>query len=125
MVLCQMPYSSFNRNQPTGTILKIQCRCGALIVDSTDCLAHKAHLTPDQCRFGVLDAIDEEVINPLSNGELSKDDASTRARNIFEAATRTMWQCRSCGSLFIDAQDGSLQCFTPENANNRKDILAS
>ncbi|MEJ5031346.1 hypothetical protein [Comamonas sp. MYb69] len=80
---------------------------------------------PDQCRFGVFDAIDEAVIDPLANGELSKDDAYMRARNIIQAATRTMWQCRSCGSLFIDTQDGSLQCFTPESANNRKDILAS
>ncbi|WP_166656414.1 hypothetical protein [Comamonas sp. JUb58] len=79
---------------------------------------------PDQSRFGALDAIDEEVIDPIANGKLSKDDAYMRARCILQASTRTMWQCRSCARLFINAQDGSLHCFTPEDANTDKDILA-
>jgi len=79
---------------------------------------------PDQSRFVALDAIDEQVIDPIADGKLSKDDAYMRARSIFQASTRTMWQCRSCGRLFINAQDGSLHCFAPEDANTDKDILA-
>ena len=43
--------------------MKIGCHCGATISDSSDYVAHKAHLTPDQDIYGVWDGIDDEVID--------------------------------------------------------------
>ena len=41
--------------------MKIKCQCGAVIVDQTDYLPHKAYIIPDQEWFGILDAIDEAI----------------------------------------------------------------
>ncbi len=35
--------------------MKIECRCGRMIIDQTDCLPYKAHLIPDQEWFQVHD----------------------------------------------------------------------
>ncbi|MFG5775759.1 hypothetical protein ACFIQF_01675 [Comamonas sp. J-3] len=104
--------------------MKIPCRCGSLIVDGTDYLPNKAHLTPDQGWFNVFDTIDSAIIDSIFSGKLSKDDAYMHARKIVQTPTRTMWQCGSCGRLFIDSQDGSLQCFSPEDPEKGKNILA-
>ncbi len=103
--------------------MKIGCRCGATISDSTDYISHKAHLTPDQEIYGVMDGIDDEVIDRVGSGELPVEDAYVVARRIMSSPTRTMWQCFECGRLYIDGPDGDLHCFVPENEQTEKRIL--
>src|SRR5258707_897572 len=65
-----------------GVGVKIGCRCGATISDSTDSLSHKAHLTPDQDLYGVWEGIDEEVIDRVASGELAVRDAYMKSRRM-------------------------------------------
>lgn len=94
--------------------MKIGCHCGASIVDQTDDLPYKGHLTPDQVWFATYDAIDDEVIDPVADGRLGREAAYHHARRIISRAARRMWQCRVCGRLYIDGRDGQLRCFVPE-----------
>lgn len=103
--------------------MKIGCHCGEVIRDQTDYLAYKAHLTPDLNWFGVLDGIDEEVIDPVASGQLSVEDAYMMSRRIVASPTRTMWQCNKCGRLYIEGRDSKLHCYRPENSEADKDIL--
>jgi hypothetical protein len=105
--------------------VKIGCHCGASVVDQTDYLPHKGHLIPDQEWFTTYDAIDDQVIDPVADGRLSKEEAYHLARCIISRFARLMWQCRECGRLYIDGLDGQLRCFTPESEQADREILRS
>ena len=105
--------------------MKIGCRCGASIIDQTDDLPHKGHLVPDQAWFATYDAIDDEVIDPVADGRLGKEEAYHRARSIIGRSARLMWQCRACGRLYIDGLDGQLRCFMPEDEPADREVLRS
>ncbi|MGL6096264.1 MAG: hypothetical protein ACRC7O_10775 [Fimbriiglobus sp.] len=95
--------------------MKIKCHCGTLIVDISDSLPHKAHLIPDQAWFETYDAIDDEVIDPVADGQLERDEAYHLARHIISRSARSMWQCRACGRLYIDDLNHDLRCFVPQD----------
>lgn len=103
--------------------MKIACHCGATIVDQTDDLPHKGHLIPDQAWFATWDTIDGEVIDPLADGRLSREAAYHHARLVLGRAARLMWQCRTCGRLYIDSQGGRLRCFVPEGEPSGREVL--
>lgn len=103
--------------------MKIDCRCGASIIDETDDLPHKGHLLPDQAWFATYDAIDDEVIDPMADGRLGKEAAYHLARRIISRSARLMWQCRACGRLYIDGRDGQLRCFVPEGEPADREVL--
>ncbi len=105
--------------------MRIDCHCGKIISDTTDHLAHKAHLTPDQDIYEVWDGIDDEVIDRVASGELAVGDAYMKSRHIINSPTRSMWQCFECGRLYIDGPDGELYCFVPEHEETEKRILRS
>jgi hypothetical protein len=103
--------------------MKISCRCGAMISDTTDYISRKGHLTPDQEIYGVWDGIDDEVIDRVASGELSVNDAYMVSRRIMSSPTRLMWQCFECGRLYIDGPNGDLHCFVPEDEHTEKRML--
>jgi hypothetical protein len=105
--------------------MKIGCECGAVIVDQTDYLPHKGHLIPDQDWFDTLDAVDDEVVNRLVAGEITKDDAYWQVRVIIIRSVRMVYECRECGRLYIDDHEGNLQSYVPENRDASKEILRS
>ena len=105
--------------------MKIGCECGGSILDSTDNLSHKAHLILDQDWFNVYDAIDDDVIDPVSEGTLPKENAYMNARQIISSRSRLMWQCPACGRLYIDGNEGTLQCFVPATDETDKRILSA
>ena len=103
--------------------MKIACRCGQSISDTSDYISHKAHFTPDQEIYGVWDGIETEVIDRVASEELPVEDAYMVFRSIMSSPSRTMWQCFVCGRLYIDGPDGDLHCFVPENEETEKRIL--
>lgn len=105
--------------------MKIGCHCGALLVDQADDLPHKGHLIPDQEWFATYDAIDDEIIDLVADGRLSKEAAYHHARRIINRSARLMWQCRACGRLYIDGLDGQLRCFVPEGEPEDREVLRS
>ncbi|XYH93634.1 hypothetical protein ACMHYB_38080 [Sorangium sp. So ce1128] len=70
-------------------------------------------------------AIDDEVIDPLADGRLSKEAAYHHARRIISQSARFMWQCPDCGRLYIDGLDGQLRCFIPDGEPVDREILRS
>lgn len=105
--------------------MKIGCQCGATIFDQTDDLPHKAHLIPDQEWFAKFDALDDKVIDPLVRGELTPQAAYMLARAILCEAARLMWQCATCGRLYIDDRANELQSYLPAEDTTAKEVLRS
>ena len=103
--------------------MKIQCHCGALIVDQTDDLSHKARLLPDQVWNAVSDALDDEVVNAVADGRLGREAACHRWREIVGRSARLMWQCRACGRLYVDDQQHQLQCYVPASEDTSRQVL--
>lgn len=105
--------------------MKIGCECGSTIVDQTDFLPHKASFIPDQELFAVFDALDQEVVDPLAAGRLNRDEAYWKSRQIINRASRLMYECRSCGCLYIDDRAGTLQRYVPADVITGREILRS
>lgn len=103
--------------------MKIGCACGETILDSTDYLPQKGHLIPDQKWDKIFDAVDEEVIAPLSAGKITIEEAYMKSRHLIFEDSRLMWQCASCGRLYIDDLNRELQCYVPETDETSKQIL--
>lgn len=103
--------------------VKIPCHCGAVIIDQTDDLPHKAHLIPDQEWFATCDTIDHAIIDLMAAGQLDKEAAYHLTRRILSRATRLLWQCHACGRLYIDDPHKGLQCYAPESEQTSREIL--
>lgn len=80
--------------------MKIRCQCGYLIVDTSDFIAYKGYIVPDQ---------DIEDFEEGSNTQ------------IYEKS-RIIYQCESCGRLAVDI-DNEIYFFTPEIS--MKKVLSS
>jgi hypothetical protein len=104
--------------------VKITCECGGLIVDQTDALPHKAHFIPDQSWFEVLDAMDEAIARCGPSGD-EKEATQMKIRTLLGRATRSAWQCRACGRLFLDDQKFELQAFAPDSESVTHEIFRS
>ena len=105
--------------------MKIGCHCGQTIFDITDALPEKAHLISDQDWLHVFDRLDAEVVDRLADKTLERDAAYMKTRAVIGEAARMMWQCRSCGRLYIDDRSGKLHCYLPANDETDKEILRS
>ena len=105
--------------------MKIGCYCGATILDSTDCLPTKGHLIADEEWFSVYDAIDDEVVDPVSTGKMTAEEAHMKSRRILSSRSWLMWQCSTCGRLYIDDLNGKLQCYVPEHPETDRQVLRS
>ena len=93
--------------------MKIQCSCGATIHDGGDGLSHKAHVIPDPTLNPLLDAIDEVVGKPCFT-VTQREAAAMRVRELLVDAMRQAWQCRTCGRLYIDDAQRTLNSYAPE-----------
>lgn len=103
--------------------MKIVCHCGSTIYDGPEGNPNKAHLTPDQGWCAMWDTLDN-AFDGVATGLLSPDAASMRARQAFsDAGSRLMWQCTSCGSLYLDSRDGTLQRFAPSTPETDNTLL--
>jgi hypothetical protein len=103
--------------------VKIPCVCGQTIVDSDES-SWKGHLVPDQDLFGLLDAIDR-AIELSGPSPQEKETACMHVRHHVTQASKLVWQCASCGRLYIDGHNGELQIFQPSTSNTQRKVLAS
>ena len=103
--------------------MKISCYCGEMIVDSTDNLPQKGRLIPDQDWLEMFDALEVQVVERLAAGTLSFEAACMQMRELICSPVRGMWQCASCGRIYIDDREGQLQCFLPEKDETDKRVL--
>ena len=103
--------------------MKIGCYCGATIYDQSDSLPHKGHFIPDQKWLAAYDAIDEDVIDPLLDGSLEREAAYIKSRGIISGSSRLIYQCRSCGRLYVEDGNRQLHCYVPASSETAKEIL--
>ena len=82
--------------------MRIICRCGHTISDSTDCLPDKAHLLADQDLYALYD---------------EHEDPAARFEAVRELM-RCIYQCFACGRLCIDVGDRGLLWFMPEEGRH-------
>lgn len=102
--------------------MKIRCQCGFVILDGTDELPQKAHLLPDQEWLTAFDRL-EGIVTAVARGELGAELACQRVTEVVCTPARLMWQCRSCGRLYVDGHDRQLHCFTPEGTAFDRELL--
>jgi hypothetical protein len=117
------PPGDWCRSAEGGAAMKIECHCGTTIFDCTDDLPQKGHFIPDQEWFATYDAMDDEVIVPLTEGAIDREKAFHLSRRVISRASRLMYQCSVCGRLYIDDKDRVLHCYVPSAETTSKDIL--
>jgi len=78
--------------------MKFACTCGNTIRDQTDYLRYAGHLIADQDVFEAAEMSDRGL------------------GDWWPSLTRRMYQCESCGRLWIDDQSGKLKSFVPEQS---------
>ncbi|WP_284324019.1 hypothetical protein [Cypionkella aquatica] len=89
--------------------MKINCACGAIIVDQSDKLPHKAHIIGDKDYLDFLDSIDAAI-------EDTSADKARVAMQIRRAETsRLAWECSTCGRLYLNDANNKLVAYLPEN----------
>lgn len=77
--------------------MKFRCSCDAMILDQTDYLPSKAHLIADQDVFDALDA------------------SRAGSDQWFLSLCRRLYECASCGRLWIENSSRELRSFTPDS----------
>ncbi len=78
--------------------MKIYCKCGNIISDSTDNIPYKAHIITDQNYHVFWQEIDTMI-----------EDAIEQCLYRLYAHAQLAYQCTCCGRLYID--DGSPQLY--------------
>ncbi len=102
--------------------MKIECSCGAIILDGTDALPHKAHVVPDQEWDAMLEAVDGAIERAAARpAQLS--DALRSAREAVIRAARPSWQCRECGRLYLDDTAHQAREFLPGSDESPREIF--
>jgi len=90
--------------------MKFRCACGEIIVDNTDSLSYKAYFIADQDW--------EDAFRP-------EEETSDEPEDRLLGWSRSAWQCRACGSLYIDDDNGLAHRFRPATADTPRNILSS
>ena len=89
--------------------MKITCACGAIIVDQSDDLPHKAHIIGDKDYLDFLDRIDAAI----------EDTSADKARMAMQVRRgepgRLGWECGTCGRLYLNDASNNLEAYLPEN----------
>jgi len=89
--------------------MKIHCKCGASISDSSDFIYNKGYLVPDQD----LEDLQSEIENTkeVNLGTIWKH-------------SKTMFQCHECGCLILELND-EYHFFSADNPDKSKNALRS
>lgn len=91
--------------------MKIKCTCKNLIIDQTDYLKNKGYLISDTQWFDFWNDIDNAIEkSEESNKENEEACMQLRKQIVF----KTLWECKSCGKLYIEEKNGNLVSYTPD-----------
>lgn len=99
--------------------MKINCTCGNIIVDQTDYLKNKGYLISDTQWFDFWNDIDN-AIEKSGESKKEKEEACMQLRN--QNIFKNLWECTSCGKLYIDDKNGNLISYTSDK-NDYNGIL--
>lgn len=101
--------------------MKIHCKCGHIIIDSTDDLPFKGHVIADQNLHSIFEMIDDSI-------EMSSDTLKERQARCMHVRSnfprRFIWQCNGCDRLYLDNADNELVSFTPEEGKSSNILKA-
>ena len=81
--------------------MKMNCRCGHVILDATDHLPHKGHVIADTEWLPLLEAIDE-LVAQTGPSPREKEATIMQIRSRIGSASRSIWQCAQRGDLYLD-----------------------
>ncbi len=104
--------------------MKLSCHCGATIFDQTDSLPHKAHFIPDQQWFGLLDAMDAAVEKSGTSAK-DREAACMKLRRLIGELSRSAWQCRGCGRVYVEDQSHEPQQLVPGSDDVPREVFRS
>jgi len=104
--------------------MRFACACGSMIYDGTDDLPHKARVIPDQRWNSLFDAIDDLIEHHCATSA-ARAAACTKIRTLVNDATRSAWQCASCGRLHLDDASRRLRSFAPETPDTPRNLFRS
>lgn len=103
--------------------MKIGCKCGSCIIDNSDGHSDKAWLIPDKN----WESFWSEIYNAVTNSGKSKAEKEYAANSIGRTSSirayRTIYQCNSCGRIYVSNETGTLEIFEPESENTCKTVL--
>ena len=101
--------------------MKIECACGHRMSDGTDGLSYEAHFVPDEDWERLWLEIDSAIENS-GPGAREKEAACMRLRSL--RIFRDIWQCPSCGRLYVEDQSHALRSFVAESEEVPKCLLS-
>ncbi len=102
--------------------MKIECHCGHTIHDGTDNLPHKAHLIPDENWNELFDAL-EHLIEHRCHTAPQRNAALTKIRLLIGGVSKSVWQCRECGRLYVNGPGPLTYCYAPEDETSPREVL--
>lgn len=100
--------------------IEFECDCGeGLFLSSTDNRSYVAHLIADQDYDDFSEAIDSAIER---SGPTARDkDAAYMAWRRFHMPR--VWQCRNCGSLYVEDKEGNRHTFRPASDEGSKQLF--
>jgi hypothetical protein len=104
--------------------MKISCACGSTISDNTDFLSYKARFVADQDFYDVVDASEGSEIT-VSYRDDEPAGTSSVARHRLWRWSRTMWQCTTCGCIWLEDHEHGIRGFTPIESSTPHNLLRS
>ncbi|MBP1967558.1 hypothetical protein [Paenibacillus aceris] len=104
--------------------MKINCRCGSLIIDQTDYHSNKGYIISDQDYFDLLEIIDN-AIEKSGPTPKDKERAVMGIRSLIGGFQKNVYQCFSCGRIYISTKGNELKEFTAVEHSQGSSILSS
>jgi len=105
--------------------MKIGCKCGSSIIDNSDGHSDKAWFIPDKNWEGFWNEIYNAVENSGKTMAEKEYAENSIGRTSSIRAYRTIYQCSTCGRIYVSNENGTLEIFEPESEFTCKTVLNS
>lgn len=101
----------------------LPCRCGYIFHDNTDFLSFKAYFRADQDMDDYFTSV-EAIMKNLTLSMKDKEHEILCVAD-FHFTNRLLYQCPSCGRLYVEDNDRHFHCFMPEPEEDNHRLLES
>ena len=95
------------------------CECGLPFINSTDNRSFVAHYITDQ-KYDEFSEIIDDAIEKSGPSPREKEEACMKWR---EFRMPQIWQCYSCGNLYLEDQTRKRYLYKPESSETPKRIF--